>query len=186
MTSTFKLIPDTHSLKPLALQCLKKKESERLSALQLSETLSELKHSWESMLLTQSSNDIQQLQQQIQGQTEAKTREVQEHQTQITVLETMVEDKNRKLQANQHTIEMKERELQQAQAQLRASEQLVSEFQQSVEQKDKTITDLQHTISAYERNFPQLEHQNTACIYTPTTTAASHNMSPNCGSSSEG
>ena len=162
-----KLILDTHSLKPLALQCLKKKESERPSALQLSETLSELKHSWESMHLTQSSSDIQQLQQQIQGQTEAKTREVQEHHAQITVLETMVEDKNRNLQANQHTIEMKKRELQQAQTQLRASEQLVSEFQQSVEQKDKTITDLQHTISAYERNFPQLEHQNAACRHQP-------------------
>ena len=36
------LIPDTHSLKPLALQCLKK-EMQRPSALQLSESLSELK-----------------------------------------------------------------------------------------------------------------------------------------------
>ena len=36
------LIPDTHSLKPLALQCLKK-EMQRPSALQLSERLSELK-----------------------------------------------------------------------------------------------------------------------------------------------
>ena len=38
-----KLIPDTHSLKPLALQCLKKKERQRPSAVQLSERLSELK-----------------------------------------------------------------------------------------------------------------------------------------------
>ena len=37
------LIPDTHSLKQLALQCLKKKERSRPSALQLSERLSELK-----------------------------------------------------------------------------------------------------------------------------------------------
>ena len=191
-----KLIPDTHSLKPLALQCLKKEERQRPSALQLSERLSELKQSsqyTESMHQTQSSSDIQQLQQQLRGQrilTEAKTREVQEHQTRNTVLQSVVEDKDRQLQANatqlqakdrqlqakdrqlqecQHTIasrehgvEMKERELQQTQGQLQASEQLVSEFQQSLQQNDKTITDLQQTISALERKIQQLEQQDTA------------------------
>ena len=196
-----KLIPDTHSLKPLALQCLKKKENERPSAVQLSERLSELKQSSqyrESMHQTQSSSDIQQLQQQLQDQiilTEAKTREVQEHQTRTTELESVVEDKNRQLQAkdrqlqaNQHTIqgkyqqlqanarqlqenqcamEMKERELQQTRGQLRASEQLVSEFQQSLQQKDKTITDLQQTISAHERKIQPLEQQDTASRHQP-------------------
>ena len=106
-----KLIPDTHSLKPLALQCLKKKENERLSAVQLSERLSELKQSSqyrESMHQTQSSSDIQQLQQQLQGQrilTEAKTREVQEHQTRTTELESMVEDKDRQLQAKDRQLQ---------------------------------------------------------------------------------
>ena len=60
-----KLVPDTHSLKPLALRCLKKKEYERLSAIQLSDKLSELKQSSQytgSMHQTQSSSDIQQLQ----------------------------------------------------------------------------------------------------------------------------
>ena len=55
-----KLIPDTHSLKSLALQCLKKKERQRPSAVQLSERLSELKQSsqyTESMHQTQSSSD---------------------------------------------------------------------------------------------------------------------------------
>ena len=182
-----KLIADTHSLKPLALQCLKKKENERQSAVQLSEKLSELKQSSryrESMHQTQSSSDIQQLQQQLRILTKAKTREAQEHQKRITELESMVEDKNRQLQtkdrqlqANQHTIqgniqqlqskdrqlqekkctiEMKKRELQQMRGQLRASEQLVSEFQQ---QNYKTITDLQQTISAHERKIQQLEQQ---------------------------
>ena len=104
-----KLIPDTHSLKPLALQCLKNKENERPSALQLSERLSELKQSsqyTESMHQTQSSSDIQQLQQQLRSQrilTEAKTREVQEHQTRNTELQSVVEDKDRQLQECQHT-----------------------------------------------------------------------------------
>ena len=190
-----KLIPDTHSLKPLALQCLKKKERQRPSAVQLSERLSELKQSSqyrESMHQTQSSSDIQQLQQQLQGQrilTEAKTREVQEHQTRTTELESVVEDKNRQLQAKdrqlQHTIQGKdqqlqlkdrqlqenqramEMELQQTRGQLRASEQLVSEFQQSLQQKDKTITDLQQTISAHERKIQPLEQQDTASRHQP-------------------
>ena len=175
-----KLIPDTHSLKPLALECMKKKENERPSAVQLSERLSELKQSSqyrESMHQTQSSSDIQQLQQQLQGQrilTEAKRREVQEHQTRTTELESVVEDKNRQLQANarqlqenQRAMEMKERELQQTRGQLRASEQLVSEFQQSLQQKDKTITDLQQTISAHKRKIQQLEQQDTASRHQP-------------------
>ena len=176
-----KLIPNTHSLKPLALQCLKK-ENERPSALQLSGRLSELKQSsqyTESMHQTQSSSDIQQLQQQLRGQgilTEAKTREVQEHQTRNTELQSLVEDKDTQLQAKdrlllenqhmiasrEHAVEMKERELQQTQGQLQASEQSVSEFQQNLHQKDKTITDLQQTISAHERKVRQLEQQDTA------------------------
>ena len=177
-----KLIADAHSLKPLALQCLKKEERQRPSALQLSERLSELKQSsqyTESMHQTQSSSDIQQLQQQLRGQrilTEATTREVQEHHTRNTELQSMVEDKDRQLQTQnrelqakdrqlqecQVTVEMKERELQQTQGQLQASKQLVSEFQLSLQQKDKTIIDLQQTISAHEKKIQQLEQQDTA------------------------
>ena len=61
-----RLIPDTHSLKPLVLQCLKK-EGQRPSSLELSVELSQLKQSsqyTESVCEPQSS-DIQQLQQQL-------------------------------------------------------------------------------------------------------------------------
>ena len=178
--SQLKLIPDTHSLKPVVLQCLKK-EGQRPSAVELIERLSELKQSsryTESQHQTQSSRDIQQLQQQLRGQrilTEAKTREVRECETRITELESVVqekqhlsENKDRQLQEKEHTIAsmgntvaMEERELQLTQQQLQASGQLVSEFQQSLQQKDKTISDLQQTISAHERKIQQLEQQNT-------------------------
>ena len=168
-----KLIPDTHSLKPLALQCLKKKENERPSAVQLSERLSELKQSSqyrESMHQTQNSSDIQQLQQQLQDQrilTEAKTREVQAKDRQLQDNQHTIQGKDQQLQENQCAMEMKERELQQTRGQLRASGQLVSEFQQSLQQKDKTITDLQQTISAPERKIQQLEQQDTASRHQP-------------------
>ena len=164
------LIPDTHSLKPLALQCLKK-EMQRPSALQLSERLSELKQApqyTESMHQAQNSSEIEQLEQQLRDQrilTEAKTREASEHQARSTQLQRMVEAKDRQLQKNQqtieekqhtiatkqHAIETKERQLQQTQQQLRDSQQLLEQFQQSLQHKDKTISDLQQTISHHER-----------------------------------
>ena len=124
--SQLKLIPDTHSLKPVVLQCLKK-EGQRPSAVELSERLSELKQSsqyTESQCQTQSSSDIQQLQQQLRGQrilTEAKTREVSERETRITELEEekqhLIETNVRQLQENQRsmasmaqTVAVKERE----------------------------------------------------------------------------
>ena len=57
-----RLIPDSHALKPLALQCLKTNEIQRPSALQLNGTLSELKTSSlysESMEQTQSVPELE-------------------------------------------------------------------------------------------------------------------------------
>ena len=107
--SQLKLIPDTHSLKSVVLQCLKK-EGQRPSAVELSERLSVLKQSseyTESQRQTQSTSDIQKLQQQLQSQrmlTEAKTKEVWERETRITELE----------EEKQQLIEIKDRQLQQS------------------------------------------------------------------------
>ena len=170
-----KLIPDTHSLKPLAIQCLKK-ENERPSALQLSERLSELKQSsqyTERMHQTQSSNDIQQLQQQLRGQrilTEAKTKEVQEHQTRNTELQSVVEDKDRQLQvkdrllqenqhmiqANQAVIQAKDRQLQENQAVIHAKDR---ELQESIEVMHKQVQDSQAVIQAKSRELQELNRQ---------------------------
>ena len=189
------LIPDTHSLKPLALQCLKK-EMQRPSALQLSERLSELKQApqyTDSMHQAQNSSEIQQLHQQLEGQrilTEAKTREASEHQARCTQLQRIVEAKDRQLQenqqiietkdleiqenqrilaTNQHAIETKEKQLQQTQQQLRDSQKVVEQFQQSLQHKDKTISDLQQTISHHEREreIQQLKQQDIASSIQP-------------------
>ena len=144
-----KLIPDAHSLKPLALQCLKKKENERPSALQLSERLSELKQSsqyTQSMHQTQSSSDIQQLQQQLRGQrilTETKTREVQEHQTRNTELQNM-------LQANQAVIQAKDRQLQAKDRQLQAKDTDLQAKDRQLQVKDRQLQECQHTIASRE------------------------------------
>ena len=189
-----KLIPDTHSLKPLSLQCLKKKEGQRPSALEISERLSELKLSsqyTESKHQTQSNSHIQKLQEQLEGMTEVKMREAEEHQARIIELESIVEHKDRQLEKYERTVvssecvvAMKDRELQQKQEQLQTSEELVSEFQQSLHQKDKTISDLQQTILAHEITIQQLTQHSTASgdipqqhlIISPHRTAAQSKM----------
>ena len=158
-----KMIPDTHFLKPLALQCLKKKERQRPSALQLSERLSELKQSsqyTESMHQTQGSSDIQQLQQQLRSQrilTEAKTREVQEHQTRNTELRS-VEDKNRQLQTkdrllqeNQTVIQAKERQLQAKDRQLQECQHTIASREHAVETKERELQQTQGQLQASEQ-----------------------------------
>ena len=150
------LIPYTHSLKPLALQCLKKKERQRPSALQLSERLSELKQSsqyTENMHHTQSSSDIQQLQQQLRGQrilTEAKTREVQEHQTRITELQSVVEHKDRQLQAKDSLLQEKQAAIQANDRQLQAKDRQLRECQH-------TIASREHAVEMKERELQQTQ-----------------------------
>ena len=185
------LIPEAHSLKPLALQCLKKKENKRPSALQLCERLSELKQSSqyrESREQAEHSSEIQQLQLQLRG----KTQEAREQQTRTTELDNTVDDncrqllaKDRQLQEQQHTfhgqLQQKDTQLQRSQhaiasrdevlerkeRELQQTQQLVSEFQESLQQKVKTITELQRTISEHERKTQQLEQGATASRDTP-------------------
>ena len=160
-----KLIPDTHSLKPLALQCLKKEERQRPSALQLSERLSELKQSsqyTESMHQTQSSSDIQQLQQQLRGQrilTEAKTREVQEHQTRNTELQSVVEDKDRQLQAYATQLQAKDRQLQAKDTQLQAKDRQVQAKDRQLQAKDTQLQECQHTIIASREHAVEMNER---------------------------
>ena len=166
------LIPDTHSLKPLAFQCLKK-EMQRPSALHFSERLSELKQApqyTESMhqAQTRGGNETgdatlrrqvqevqqqnidkeqlnQQLQQQLEGQrilTEAKTREASEHQARNTQLQRMVEAKDRQLQEKQQIIEARDRQL-----------------QRTIEENQRTIATKQHAIETKERQLQQTQQQ---------------------------
>ena len=147
--SQLKLIPDTHSLKPVVLQCLKK-EGQRPSALELRERLSELKQSsqyTESQCQTQSSSDIQQLQQQLRGQrilTETKTKEVRDYMTRITELESIVEEK-------QHLIDTKDRQLQ---------------------EKERTIVSGDHNIVQMKERESQLTQQLLKSAIGPQTSVA--------------
>ena len=149
-----RLIPDTHSLKPVAMQCLKK-EMQRPSALQLSERLSELKQTpqyTESLHQLQNSSEIQQLEQQLQCQIEAKTREASEHQARNTQLERMVEAKDRQLQEKQKSIEVKDR-------QLLENQEIIDAKDRQLQENQCTIATKQHAIEIKERQVQQTQEQ---------------------------
>ena len=176
------LIPDTHSLKPLALQCLKK-EMQRPSALQLSERLSELKQApqyTESMhqAQTRGGNEtgdeiailrrqVQEVQQQNIDKEQLKKRKEKQQ---------IIEAKDRQLQEKQQIIEARDRQLQrtieenqQLEQQLRdqrilteaktreASEHQArsTQLQRMVEAKDRQLQEKQLIIEAKDRQLQE-------------------------------
>ena len=132
-----KLIPDTHSLKPLALLCLNKEERQRPSAVGLSERLSELKQS------SQYTDSMHQ----------AKSRS--DHIIQL------LEDKDRQLQEYQHTIQNKDRRLQQLESEFQQSMQqkdkTISDLQQTISAQKRRVHQLQQMSTAVSGDIPK-EH----------------------------
>ena len=175
------LIPDTHSLKPLAFLCLKK-EMQRPSALQLSERLSELKQApqyTESMqhaqnrggnetgveiaTLRRQVQEIQQqnidkeqlnqlLQQQLEGQKILTEATTKEHQARSTQLQRIVEAKDRQLQEKEEAIEAKDRQLQQI-------KETIEENQKTIATNKHTLTTKQHAIETKEKQLQQTQQQ---------------------------
>ena len=144
------LISNTHPLKPLALQCLKKKDRERPSAQQLSERLSEMK------LAPQYTQSMQQAQassrDRIREEADALRRQNQEHVVENRQLQ-------QQLQGQKIMTEAKMKEANHHLERIRTMEGQLQEYEQSLEQKDRTISDLQQTISAHKRKIQQLEQQ---------------------------
>ena len=168
------LIPEAHSLKPLALQCLKKTENERPSALQLCERLSELKQSSqyrESREQAEHSSEIQQLQLQLRG----KTQEAREHQTRIEELENMVDDncrqllaKDRQLQEQQHTfhgqlqqkdmqLQVKDRQLQQNQHALASRDEALERKERELQQTHQLVSEFQESLQQKDKTITELQ-----------------------------
>ena len=161
-----KLIPDTHALKPLALQCLKK-ENERPSAIQVSERIVKFKQSSQyikSMDLAQ--NRMQKLELELQQQkifTEVRESEIKECRTQIAWLASEMEKQVREHSSQRaswdQAFESKNKELYDMQVNLQSSERLAVDLQQSLQHRDQTITELHRTISDHERKIQQLQEQ---------------------------
>ena len=152
------LIPDIHSLKPLALQCLQMKESLRPSALQLSESLSEMKQAPQyivSMHEPPTKDEIQQCKQ----VPVPKPRKASVHQARIKELERIMEAKDRQLQENQQIIEARERELQENLQIIESIDRELQDKQWTIEENQNTIATKQHAIETNERQLQQTQQQ---------------------------
>ena len=179
------LIPDTHSLKPLALQCLKK-EIQRSSALQLSEWLNELKQApqyTESMHQAQTrggnetGDEIATLRrqvQEVQQQNTDKEQLNQQLQQQLEGQRILTEAKTREASEHQahstelqRMVEAKDRQLQESKQIIegrdRQLQRKIEENQQMMEAKDRqlqqTIATKQHAIKIKERQLQQTQQQ---------------------------
>ena len=175
------LIPDTHSLKPLALQCLKK-EMQRPSALQLSERLSELKQApqyTESMHQAQTrggnetGDEIATLRRQVQDvqqQNIDKEELNQQLQQQLEGQRILTEAKIREAseyQARstqlQRMVEAKDRQLQEKQQTIEEKQQIIEardrQLQRTIEESQPTIATKQHAIETKERQLQQTQQQ---------------------------
>ena len=162
------LIPDTHSLKPLALQCLRKKERRRPSALQLSERLSELKQApqyTESMHQAQTRGGNE-----TGDEIATLRRQVQEVQQQNIDKEQLNQQLQQQLEGQRILTEAKTREASEHQARSTQLQRMVEakdrQLQQIIEIKDReiqenqrTIATKQHAIETKERQLQQTQQQ---------------------------
>ena len=171
--SHLRLIVDTHPLKAIAIDCLKGKERERLTAQQLNRTLCGMKEApdyRESVQQTQTRvggeggveqlrEQVRDLQHQVSTHHHQKERVVSEREREIEQLQRehdevvgqlrqQLQTKARETEQLQRTSEERERELVVKSRAVQRSEQLVAQFLQSLEEKERTISDLQQAMSA--------------------------------------
>ena len=149
--SHLKLIPDICPLKPLAVQCLKK-ESQRPSAIELSEKVAELKQSPQYKESMQMFRDPACSTQQHRKQITELQSTIDVNTTQLNARKRSIRTKDVQILEYQRVITRKEKELEFTQEQLEDCEQALKE-------KEKIVTELQQTISTQERRIQQLEQQ---------------------------
>ena len=171
------LIPDTHSLKPLVLQSLKK-ETLRPSALQLSESLSELKQApqyTESMQQAQTrggnetGDEIAILRgqvQEVQQQNTDNERLNQQLQQQLEGQRILTETKTREASEHQarsthlqRMVEEKDRQLQEKEQVIEDKDRQLQQKEQTIEKKKNTIATIQQTLTTKQRAIETKERQ---------------------------
>ena len=173
------LVPPTHPLRQLALNCIKDKEEERPTAEQLCSDLVALKESAAYRdSLQQAPEDVavrappardQEVEQQLrerESRVEELTREVQQLHLEKEEDTTHKDQLQQQIQANNEEIGRKNEQVHQLQQEIhqlhergRESEQLVAALQQSVEQKDAEIRAKDRSLQEKEREIGELQHR---------------------------
>ena len=185
--SHISLINPAHPLLPVALDCLRDEDGARPSCHELCGRISTLKASpvytesvQQSRVRTgpaqsdqanrerevQQSQQIRDLQQQLQGQQREKEQQIvglrslltatnDRLQTQIASKDEQLAGKDHQLQQNEAAIATRQQEIQQLRQQLQSSEQVTVEFQQNLTEREKTIQDQQRQIRELQQQLRQ-------------------------------
>ena len=173
------LVPPTHPLRQLALNCIKDMEEERPTAEQLCSNLVALKESAAYRdSLQQAPEDVavrappardQEVEQQLrerESRVEELTREVQqlhlekeEETTHKGQLQRQIQSKNEEIHQLRQQVHQLQQQIHQLQERGRGSEQLVAALQQSVEQKDAEIQAKDLSLQEKEREIGELQHR---------------------------
>ena len=173
------LVPPTHPLRQLALNCIKDKEEERPTAEQLCSDLVAVKESAAYRdSLQQAPEDVavwappardQEVEQQLrerESRVEELMREVQQlhlekekDTTHKDQLQQQIRTKNEENHEHQQEIHQLQQENRQLQERGRESEQLVAALQQSVEQKDAEIQAKDRSLQEKEREIGELQQR---------------------------
>ena len=168
-TEHLDLVPPTHPLRQLALNCIKDKEEERPTAEQLCSDLIALKESTAYRnSLQQAPEDVavwappardQEVEQQLrerESRVEELTREVQQLHLEKEEDTTHKDQLQQQIQTKNEEIYQLQQENHQLQ---RESEQLVAALQQSVEQKDAEIRAKDRSLQEKEREIGELQQR---------------------------
>ena len=176
------LVPPTHPLLQVALDCIKDKEDDRPTSEQLCSRLVALKESdgyreslrqaagEERAVQTDREQEMQQQMRERESMVEELAREVQQLQlekeedtTQRDKLQQQIRAKTNEIQQLQQQIRAKSEENQQLQQQIRVrsgeNEQVVAALQQSVKQKDVAIRAKDELLQEKEREIQELRQR---------------------------
>ena len=154
-SSHLHLIPDSHSLKTVAVSCLKDKEKERPSAQELGEVLSELKQAPEYM----ESLDLVVVAENREGRTEGSEEvanqqaEQTEKDEEIMQLRVAVSEKEREIVRLQTERDRLEAQVEEMRQQLQNTEK--AESQKDVPRETETFSKVQNMTWKEERNAPE-------------------------------
>ena len=150
--SHISLIPATHPLRPIALDCIKDRDTGRPTAEQLCETLEQCN----STPLYASS--VQQVRdRKLQLRTQRQTIEMKEQQLQEQ--RVIIQDKDRQLQDNDRQIQVKDRQIQDKDRQL---QELIQDKDRQIQDKDQQIQDKDWQIQVKDKQLQdndQLQQQ---------------------------
>ena len=168
--SHLRLISDSHALKQLALQCIKRKESNRPSAVQLHEKLAELKQS-SDYIETGGHQALRKKKLEMQLQT--KVQEIENQKAQIAQLNNRISSNDRQLQNNarqllkqRHTIELKDKQMQAVSQMMQEQDSLLHQKQaiilnsnKDIETNEQLLNQAQGQLQASEHTVADLEEK---------------------------